>query len=54
MKIHILNARDNVILPVMNKVYKNINMFEEINNEFKIFLDILKKRKFNMTNYLEL
>lgn len=45
MKIHILNARDNVILPLMNKVNKNINMFEEINNEFKIFLDILEKKK---------
>lgn len=36
-KIHMLNARDNVILTVINKANNGINMFEEINNEFRIF-----------------
>lgn len=43
-KIHMLNARDNLILTVINKVNNGINMFEEINNEFSIFLDILEKK----------
>ena len=40
-KIHMLNARDNIIMPVINK---GINMFEEINNEFIIFLEMLENK----------
>ena len=43
-KIHMLNARDNIIMTVINKVNKGINMFEEINNEFIIFLDMLENK----------
>ena len=35
-KKHMLNARDNIIMTVINKVNKGINMFEETNNEFTI------------------
>ena len=37
-KIHMLNARDNIIITVINK---GINMYEETNNEFTIVLYII-------------
>ncbi len=41
-KIYALNARDNVILPV---IYKSCsNMYKEINDEFKILLNKLKNK----------
>lgn len=43
-KKYMLNARDNIIMTVINKVNKGINMFEETNNEFTIFLDILENK----------
>lgn len=41
-KIHMLNARDNVIMQMVSKL--NSNMYEEINNEFEL-LDITLKNK---------
>lgn len=43
-KIHMLNARNNIIMTVINKVNKGLNIFEEINNEFTIFLDMLENK----------
>lgn len=43
-RIHMLNARDNIIMTLINNVNKGINMFEEINNEFTIFLDMLENK----------
>lgn len=40
-KIHMLNARDNVLLTVINKVEQGINMYEELNKVFEIFLEQL-------------
>ncbi len=43
-KIHMLNARDNVILSVMNKEFEGINMYEELNKEFEFFLKLLSDK----------
>jgi len=41
-KIHMLNARDNVIMQMVNKL--NSNMYEEINNEFELLYNTLKNK----------
>lgn len=46
-KIHTFNARDNVILTVINDIKNGMNMFDEINNEFNLFLNMLESKGVN-------